>query len=253
MTLSGVEEVCCAIDESEIKRDKVFVVYCPDIHESIAGIIAGKVRERYNVPTFVLTNGEQGVKGSGRSIEEYNMFEELQKCKQLLDKFGGHPMAAGLSLPKENVDKLRKLINEYSSLTDEDIIPKIYIDARIPLDNITLYLADELRILEPYGKGNAKPVFAEKEVSVARAVLYGSKNNVLKLKLVSGKGKYIDAIYFGDADEFQVYIRDKFGEQECEKLYSGRTNKVVLDIIFNIDINQYNGCRNVQLIIQNYR
>ena len=253
MTLAGVEQVCCAIEESEIKKDRVFVVYCPDIHESIAGIIAGKVRERYNVPTFVLTNGEQGVKGSGRSIEEYNMFEELQKCKYLLEKFGGHPMAAGLSLPKENVDQLRRLINECSTLTDEDILPKIYIDARIPLDSIDLHLADELRILEPYGKGNPKPVFAEKEVSVSKAVDYGSKNNVLKLKLITRKGKYIDAVYFGDSDAFQEHIKNKFGEQECQKMYSGKPNRVLLDIVFNIDINQYNGYSNVQLVIQNYR
>jgi single-stranded-DNA-specific exonuclease len=253
MTQAGVDEVCCAIEESDLKQDKVFVVYCPDIHESIAGIIAGKVRERYNIPTFVLTNGEQGVKGSGRSIEEYNMFEELQKCKELLDKFGGHPMAAGLSLPEQNVEKLRRLINQNTTLTEDDIIPKVYIDASIPLDNINIQLAEELNILQPYGKGNPQPLFAEKNVSVARATVYGSKNNVLKLKLHTKKGKYADAIYFGSIADFDEYIESKLGAQEVEKMYSGRPNKVILDIVFNIDINEYNGCRNVQLIIRNYR
>jgi single-stranded-DNA-specific exonuclease len=253
MTMAGVEEAVAAIENSELKNDRVLVVYKPHIHESIAGIIAGKVREKYNVPTFVLTDSEEGVKGSGRSIEAYNMFEELQKCRELLTKFGGHPMAAGFSLMQENVSVLRKQLNELTALTEEDLIPRIYIDARIPLDGISLTLAEELLVLEPYGKGNLKPVFAEKNIPVSRASVLGVNKNVLKLRLLSGKGKLFDCIYFGDIMCFDQYLEAKFGEKELKSMYQGKANSIRLDITFYIGINEYNGNRSVQLILQNYR
>lgn len=253
MTLAGVEETVATIENSSLKNDKILVVYKPNIHESIAGIIAGKIREKYNAPTFILTDAENGIKGSGRSIEEYNMFEGLLKCKDLLTKFGGHPMAAGLSLERENLEQLRKQLNETSDLTEEDLIPKIYIDARVPLSQISLRIAEELSLLEPYGKGNSKPLFAEKDISVARAMVLGSDKNVLKLKLLVAPGKFLDCIYFGSILDFDEYIRGKFGDEELAKLYSGQTNAVKLDLIFYIDINEYNGNKNVQLIMQHYR
>ena len=162
-------------------------------------------------------------------------------------------MAAGLSLERENLEQLRKQLNETSDLTEEDLIPKIYIDARVPLSQISLRIAEELSLLEPYGKGNSKPLFAEKDISVARAMVLGSDKNVLKLKLLVAPGKFLDCIYFGSILDFDEYIRGKFGDEELAKLYSGQTNAVKLDLIFYIDINEYNGNKNVQLIMQHYR
>ncbi len=253
MTLQGMEETVAAIEGSGLKEDKVLVVYRPDIHESIAGIIAGKIREKYNVPTFVITDAENGVKGSGRSIEEYNMFEELLRCKELLTRFGGHPMAAGLSLERENLELLRKQLNEYTSLTEEDLIPKVYIDARVPLSWVNLKVAEELLLLEPYGKGNSKPYFAEKGIPVARATVLGSEKNVLKLRLVSGGSRYIDCIYFGNIPDFDGYVSGRFGGDALADMYAGKSNSVKLDMVFHIGINEYNGSRNVQLVMQHYR
>ena len=253
MTQEGIEEVCAAIENTDIKNDKVFIIYNKNIHESIAGIIAGKIREKYNVPTLVLTDSENGVKGSGRSIEEYNMFEELLACRDLLDKIGGHPMAAGLSLPYENIELLRRAMNENTVLTEDDLVPKLYIDAQVPIETISLSMAQEISILEPYGKGNSKPVFADKNVAVTRATVIGANKNVLKLKLSKKTGKSIDAIYFGSIEDFDNYISTKFGENEKNLMYEGKINNVVLDLAFNIDINQYNNMKSVQLVLQNFR
>jgi len=253
MTLLGVEEAVATIENSDLKNDKVLVVYRQHIHESIAGIIAGKVREKYNVPTFILTDSENGVKGSGRSIDEYNMFEELQKCKELLTRFGGHPMAAGFSLEPDNVDVLRKQLNDLTMLSEDDLIPKVYIDARIPISDINIKIADELLLLEPYGKGNAKPLFADKNISVCRATVLGAKRNVLKLRLLSNNKQYLDCIYFGNIQDFDEYIIVKYGEQELSRMYTGEINSIKLDLIFNIEVNEYNGNRNVQLVMQHFR
>lgn len=253
MTVNGVEEVCKVIENQGYIKDKVFVVYKPDIHESIAGIIAGKVRERYNVPTIILTDSEHGVKGSGRSIEQYNMFEELLKCKDLLTKFGGHPMAAGLSLEESMVEKLRDRLNNTTTLTDDDLIPKIYIDSQIPLNNISLELAEELEVLEPFGKGNSKPLFAEKDIRIGSASILGANKNVLKLNLLSKTGRRIEGIFFGDIDRFKTYITNKFGEIEVNNMFNGIENKIRVDLIYSIDINEYMGNKKVQLVIQSYR
>lgn len=253
MTMAGVEETVATIENSKLKQDKVLVVYKPEIHESIAGIIAGKIREKYNLPTFIITDAENGVKGSGRSIEEYNMFEGLLKCKELLTRFGGHPMAAGLSLERDNLELLRTQLNESATLTEEDLIPKVYIDARIPLTQINLRVAEELSLLEPYGKGNSKPLFAEKGIAIARASVLGSERNVLKLRLQSEGKLLIDCIYFGNICDFDGYISVKFGEDQLSRMYAGQANNVRLDLIFNIAINEYNGIKSVQLIMQHYR
>ncbi|MGN0143524.1 MAG: single-stranded-DNA-specific exonuclease RecJ [Clostridium sp.] len=253
MTMNGVEDAIEIVENSSIKNDKVFVVYLPHIHESLAGIIAGRIREKYNVPTLIITKSEDGVKGSGRSIEEYNMFEELVKCKDLLEKFGGHPMAAGFSLKEENIDEFRKRLNDETTLTEEDLQRKVTIDTVLPLDNITFELIHDLERLEPFGKANSKPLFGEKGVNVIKASVLGKNRNVLKLRLKTKNGKFMDSVYFGDIEEFEKTITDKYGKEELLKLYDGIYNDVKVDLVFYPDINEYNGNISIQIVIQNYR
>lgn len=253
ITSAGVEMAIELIENSELKKDKVLVIYIPDIHESVAGIIAGRIREKYNLPTFVLTAAKEGAKGSGRSIEEYNMFEGLLKCKDLLEKFGGHPMAAGLSIKKENIELFRRRLNEGCSLSDEDIIPKVIIDMQLPLSNITMDLAEEIVTLEPFGKGNTKPLFADKKIRIQRAIILGSNKNVLKLKLINKNNRLIDAIYFGDIEKFNNLILDYYGEYEFQKMYEGIQNDINIDIVYSININEYMGNKSVQLVITSFR
>ena len=253
MTMKGVEDAIEIIEGTEIINDKVLVVYLPHIHESLAGIIAGRIRERYNAPTLILTNGEEFAKGSGRSIEEYNMFEKLLECKELLEKFGGHPMAAGLSIKEENIDKLREKLNENSMLKDEDLIKKIKIDCVLPLDQINLRLIEDLEKLEPFGKGNEKALFGIKDVNVIKAQILGKNRNVLKLKLKSNSDKIFDGIYFGNIEEFEQTVCDKYNSEELSKLYDGIFNDVKLDFVFYPNINEYNGNVSIQIVIQNYR
>lgn len=252
LTQTGLEEAIKIIEENNMAKDKVLVVYLEDVHESIAGIIAGRIREKYNLPTIILTKVHEGAKGSGRSIEEYNMFEELLKCKDLLGKFGGHPMAAGMSIPSENIDKFREKLNEVTTLSDEDIIPKVSIDMPLPINKINYKLIDEIALLEPYGKGNPKPNFAVKGLMVKAARILGKNNNVLKLNLTDGYLN-IDGIYFGDIEVALEIIKNKFGEYEYNKMLNGQTNMVKIDIVYFPDINEYNGRKSVQLLIQNIR
>lgn len=253
MTMKGVEDAIEIIEGTEIINDKVLVVYLPHIHESLAGIIAGRIRERYNAPTLILTNGEEFAKGSGRSIEEYNMFEKLLECKELLEKFGGHPMAAGLSIKEENIDKLREKLNENSMLKDEDLIKKIKIDCVLPLDQINFSVIEDLEKLEPFGKGNEKALFGIKDVNVIKAQILGKNRNVLKLKLKSNGDKIFDGIYFGDIEEFEQIVCDKYNKEELSKLYDGIFNDVKLDFVFYPNVNEYNGNVSIQIVIQNYR
>ncbi|SFD33445.1 single-stranded-DNA-specific exonuclease RecJ [Clostridium uliginosum] len=253
MTNEGVEKAIELVENSEIKKDKVFLIYIPEVHESLAGIIAGRIREKYNVPTIILTKAEDGVKGSGRSIEEYNMFEELLRCKDLLDKFGGHPMAAGLSLQEENIELLRRSLNQNTLLTEDDLIPKVTIDTALNLDQINYHMISDLNMLEPFGKGNSKPLFGAKNVNAIKAMVLGKNKNVLKIKLKTILGKSIDGVYFGNINDFEETILNKYGNEELQKLYDGTYNSVNLDLIFYPSINEYNGNSNIQIIIQNYR
>lgn len=254
ITSEGLEKAIDIIESSSLIRDNVLVVYIPEVHESVAGIIAGRIREKYNLPSIVLTKAQEGVKGSGRSIEGYNMFEELLKCKHLLAKFGGHPMAAGLSLEEDNINKLREELNKNCTLTEEDIMPEVNIDMQMNFKDITLDLAEEIAYLEPYGKANSKPNFAEKSISVQRATVLGKNRNVLKLKLYSRKSnKFVEAIYFGDIEKFNDLIVEKYGSDILERVYNGDNNSVLLDLVFNIGINEYMGNRSIQLIVTNYR
>ncbi len=253
MTMNGVEAAVEIIEKSGMINDKVFVIYIPDIHESLAGIIAGRIKEKYNVPTLVITKAEHGVKGSGRSIEEYNMFEELIKCKDLLEKFGGHPMAAGFSLKEENIDEFRRRLNENTILKDEDLLRKVTIDSVLPLDAINYDVINDLERLEPFGKSNSKPLFAEKNINLLRATILGKKRNVLKLKLKTKLNKALDAIYFGDIEKFEEEVSNKYGNEELQKLYNGEYNHVNLDLVFYPSINEYNGNTTIQIVVQNYR
>lgn len=253
LTSKGVEKIVNTIETTDLKKDKILVIYEPEIHESVAGIIAGRVKEKYNRPTIILTQGKEGTKGSGRSIEEYNIFEELMECKEILSRFGGHPMAAGLSLDVKNIDALRRILNENTKLTEEDLIPKIYIDMQLPLEYISFKLIDELKILEPFGKGNNKPIFGEKNLKINRGFVLGQNKNVLKLVLENENRRMLDGIFFGDINSFEESINTIYGNEELEKLYKGIENNVKLDILYYPTVNEYNGNTTLQVTIQNYR
>ena len=252
MTQTGAEEAIEWIEKEGRSQDKVLVVYLPDCHESLAGIIAGRIRERYNKPVFVLTDSIDGVKGSGRSIEAYSMFEEMSKCKELYTKYGGHPMAAGLSLPKENVEKFRTFLNEHTTLTEEDFIPKITIDVPMPIGYVTEHLIEELSVLEPFGKGNEKPLFAEKNLNILSMRILGKNRNTLKMQVRSQHGTVMDALYFGDIEQILTYIMQKYGESETEKCFQGRENAVTLSFIYYPSVNEYRGRKSLQMIISHY-
>lgn len=237
MTEKGVEQAIEQIEGSPIKVDKVLVVYLPDCHESVAGIIAGRIREKYYRPVFVLTRSEDGVKGSGRSIERYHMFEEMSGCKELFTKFGGHKMAAGLSLPEENVERFRTRINELASLTEDDLQLKVSIDMMLPISYISKKLIEELKVLEPHGKGNAKPLFVEKNLRVINPRIIGKNQNVLKFRVENEKGLQIEAIYFGDV-------------QDCLRTME-RSRKMAFT--YYPTVNEYRGMQTLQMNVVNYR
>lgn len=253
MTASAVEEAVKQVEETRLGEDKVLVIYLPDCHESLAGIVAGRVRERYHKPVFILTKAEEGVKGSGRSIESYHMYEELNKCKSLLTKFGGHKLAAGLSLEEENVDRLRETLNDLSTLTQEDLIPKISIDMQMPLGYINEAFVDELELLEPFGKGNIKPVFVEKNIEILSARILGKNKNVLKMQVQDAPGTQMDAMYFGDVEAFLEFFREKYGKPAVDGLLRGQRSKVEAAFTYYPGINEYMGQKTVQIIIQNYQ
>ena len=252
MTAEGVELAMQQVEEGNT-GEKVLVVYLPDVHESLAGIIAGRIREACHKPTFVLTKSEDGVKGSGRSIEAYSMYEELCKCQELFTKFGGHPMAAGLSLPEANVEIFREKINACCGLTEEDFIPKIKIDIPMPVDYPDIPLVNELLLLEPFGKANVKPQFADKNLGVDRAVVVGKNQNVLKLTLKTERGKSISAVYFGDVEKFREYYGRKYGENEVQQAFLGRTNGIRMSVVYYPEINRYQGNESIQIVIKNYQ
>ena len=253
MTKEGVDRAINIIDSTEIANDKILVVYIPDIHESLAGIVAGRIKEKYNKPTIILTKSEDGVKGSARSIEEYNMFEGLLACKELLDKFGGHPMAAGLSLQEDKVDELRKELNNKCKLTDEDLTRKIMIDASLPLEYLNINLIKELDVLEPFGKGNAKPVFGVRDAKVTKAMLLGKDKNILKLRLLTNNNLTIDAMIFNDLENFENKVIEKYGNEGLDNLYNKFNNNISMDFTFYPSINEWNGNKSIQIIVNGIR
>ena len=212
------------------------MVFLPDCHESLAGIIAGRIREKYHKPAFVLTRGENAVKGSGRSTENYSMYEELVKCDNLLIQYGGHPMAAGLSIEENLVDAFRRQLNENCTLTEEDMIPKIVIDVPMPISYINEKLIRELSVLEPFGKGNGKPLFAQKNLHVLKVGIYGKNQNTVKLQLADEYGTVMDGIYWGEAKEFADFAR----------------SHETISVTYYPKINSYMGSESLQIVIQNY-
>ncbi|WP_373242342.1 single-stranded-DNA-specific exonuclease RecJ [Lacrimispora indolis] len=236
MTQAGMEQAFEQVD-AELADDDVLVVYLPDCHESLAGIIAGRVRENYNKPSFVLTRGEDCVKGSGRSIESYHMYQALCGVQDLLLKFGGHPMAAGFSLKEENIDEFRRRLNEQSALTKEDFIPKIWIDVAMPLEYISEALVNELKGLEPFGQGNEKPQFAQKNLRIRSVRAIGRNNNAVRMTVVTEQGRSMEAMVFTVADQF------------VEEAKQSRS----IDVIYYPDINEYNGNRTLQIVVRAYK
>ena len=253
MTAQAVEEAFIQVENSELKDADVLVVYLPECHESLAGIVAGRIREKYYRPVFVLTKGAEGLKGSGRSIETWHMYEGLNRVKHLLSKFGGHKMAAGLSMPEENLEQFRKEINEKSGITPEDLNEKIAIDMQLQFECVNEKFIGELAVLEPFGKGNARPVFAERQVQVESARILGKNKNVLKLQVKDLHGTRTDAMYFGDVNTFVEYVREKFGDIACECLLRGHGHGIVMAFTYYPDINEYQGVRTPQIVIQNYK
>ncbi len=238
MTAVAVEDAIRQVEETELKNDKVLVIYLPDCHESLAGIVAGRVRERYYKPSFILTKAEDGLKGSGRSIETYHMYEGLNRCKHLLTKFGGHKLAAGLSLSEENLEELRRTLNDNALLTEEDLTPKVAIDMQLPFQYINEELIGQLELLEPFGKGNTKPVFAEKDLEILNSAVFGKTQNVLKMRVKDSMGRIMDATYFGDTASFLAYYEERKGEKASFTYYPV--------------INEYQGRRSIQIVVQNF-
>lgn len=237
LTLKGTEEAIGLVEDTSLMQDKVLVVYLPECHESLAGIIAGRLRERFHKPSFVLTKSEEGVKGSGRSIETYSMYEELCKVKEYLTKFGGHPMAAGISLKEEDVQHFRKKLNENCTLTEKDLTEKVSIDLVMPISYISRSLINQMELLQPFGKGNTKPLFAQKNLKVLGIRIFGKNRNVAKLQLMDENGFGMDGVYFGEAEIFAEYVK----------------SHPVLSLTYYPNINSYNGRESLQITIQNYQ
>lgn len=236
LTEKGKEEAIQMVETTSLGQDRVLVIFLPDCHESIAGIIAGRIREKYHRPSIVLTRGETGIKGSGRSIEGYSMFEELVKCADLMTQFGGHPMAAGLSMEEKNVEEFRRRLNENCILTEEDLRPKVIIDVPMPVSYITRELIEQISLLEPFGKGNTKPVFAQKGLRVLESRVFGKNRNVAKVKLMDPSGTVMDGVYFGEAEEFVRFIDGKDS----------------ISVTYYPEINIFRGRESIQIVIQNY-
>ena len=252
MTEQGIKQAVELLENTDQKKDKVLVIYLPDCHESLAGIIAGRIREKYHKPVFVLTKAEEGVKGSGRSIESYSMYEEMTKCRSLFTKYGGHPMAAGLSLPEENVEEFRRQLNEQTKLTEEDFIPKIMIDVPMPLDYIRKDLIEELSVLEPFGKANEKPVFADRGIIIRSLRILGKNRNVCRMQVESQHGTSMTAIYFGDVSGFLTFLEQKYGAAGVEAALKGNQGELVVSFVYYPEVNVYNGQESLQIIVKSY-
>ena len=236
MTEQGKEQAIQSIEENNLGKDRVLVVYLPDCHESLAGIIAGRIREAYNKPVFVLTKGADGVKGSGRSIKAYSMYEELVKCSDLLTQFGGHPMAAGLSMEEKNVELFRRRLNDNCTLTEQDLIPQIMIDVPMPISYLSKKLTEQLKVLEPFGKGNSKPLFAQKNLRAVGIRVFGRNRNVAKMLLIDENGIKMEAVYFGEAQEFVDFVQAHD----------------TISVTYYPEINVFQGRENLQVVIKNY-
>lgn len=257
LTQKGVEEAIKQIEDSGLDRDRVLVVYLPEVHESLAGIIAGRLREKYCKPVFVLTRAEDGVKGSGRSIEAFHMYDEMTKCKELFTKYGGHKLAAGLSLPEANVDAFRRRLNENCTLTDADFEEKVLIDVPMPMEYASVDFVREISRLEPFGNGNPKPQFAQKNIRFVSGRVLGANRNVGKYAVADERGRRYEMIYFGDIEAFDAYVAEKYGTAAVDALYrKGKQmpgEDIILSVVYYPDINEYRGNVSLQMVMKYYQ
>ncbi len=249
----GIKEACDMVEKGDLKNDRVLVVYLPDVNESVAGIVAGRLKEKYYRPVLVITNSKEGAKGSGRSIEAYNMFEELSAVKDIFTKFGGHPMAAGISLPVERIDELRQRLNEGCSLSQDDLQEKILIDIQLPLQYLSVALIESFGLLEPFGTGNKKPVFALKDLVIKRAFRIGKEKQYLRLDILTEGGGNITGLVFNRAADFETALSDRYGKLAFDALLKGSSAGLKVDIIYDAQINEYNGNESVQIIINDFK
>lgn len=251
LTLQGVKEAEEYVEAHHMEQDGVMVIYLPEVHESLAGIIAGRIREKYNHPVFILTKGEDGVKGSGRSIESYHMYEAMTKVKHFFTKYGGHKLAAGLSMREEDIEPLRKALNETSGLTAEDFQPVVHIDVPMPLNYADNKLAKELDLLEPFGVGNPKPLFAQKDLIFKAGYKMGANKTCARFKVLTPEGTQMWLVYFGDLERFGSYLNEKSGAGSEEALYAG-TAECKLSVVYQLGLNTFRGKTELQFIMQNY-
>lgn len=253
MTQQETQKALEQIEKEGREKDKVLVVYLPECHESLAGIIAGRIREAYQRPVFVLTRGEEGVKGSGRSIEAYSMFDKMTEVAELFTKYGGHPMAAGLSMREEDIDKLREQLNQKAELSEEDMAEVVRLDAVLPMSYFTVDTIRQLSVLEPYGKSNTRPVFADRNIKITRAGIVGVNRNVLKLHLLDSKGNPVAGVYFGEVEKFLTFLSEKFGSEEVDAAMHGKENSIQFAAVYEPAVDTYSGRESVQAIIRRFR
>ena len=253
MTQQETQKALEQIEKEGREKDKVLVVYLPECHESLAGIIAGRIREAYQRPVFVLTRGEEGVKGSGRSIEAYSMFDKMTEVAELFTKYGGHPMAAGLSMREEDIDKLREQLNQKAELSEEDMAEVVRLDAVLPMSYFTVDTIRQLSVLEPCGKSNTRPVFADRNIKVTRAGIVGVNRNVLKLHLLDSKGNPVAGVYFGEVEKFLTFLSEKFGSEEVDAAMHGKENSIQFAAVYEPAVDTYSGRESVQAIIRRFR
>ena len=253
MTDIAVEQARQIVDTTKAGKDRVLVLYLPGCHESLAGIVAGRIRERYYRPAIILTDAEEGIKGSGRSIEAYNMYEELSRCKDLLTKFGGHKLAAGMSLAKENIEELRRTLNDNCRLEPKDMAEKVVIDMELPFSCVTEELVEELTLLEPFGKGNTKPVFAARNVELISGRILGKNRNVLKLQVKDSSQTAMEAVCFRGAEQMLSLLEERYGKEAVDLLMKGRGSQMKLSVTYYPDMNEYMGKRTVQIVITHYQ
>lgn len=253
MTQTGIDKAKEQIESTSLINDRVLVIYIPELHESLAGIVAGRIRETYNKPVLVITDAEEGAKGSGRSIPAYNMFEELTAVKDVFTKFGGHPMAAGISLPTEKIDELRERLNQNCTLTEDDMQEIIKIDCDMPLSYITDKLIDSIDMLAPFGTGNSKPLFALKNIPIQKMAYMGKEGQYLRMSLQTENGGNMTGLMFRGVEDFEQAIIDKYGETAWQGLFSGSNSNVAMDIVYEPSINEFRGNRSVQIIVENFK
>jgi len=251
LTLQGVEKAKDYLREQQMEQDKVLVIYLPEVHESLAGIIAGRIREEYNRPVFVLTKGEEGVKGSGRSMESYHMYDEMTKVKQFFTKYGGHKLAAGLSMREEDIAPLKDALNQNCELTEEDFLPKVHIDVPMPLGYATEDLAKEMELLEPFGVGNPKPLFAQKDLIFTSGSKMGKNKNFARFTVRTPEGSKEQLLFFGSLEQFGGFLKEKYGEESEEKLYRGEGDFKV-SVVYQLGWNTFRGKGEKQFIMQYY-